>query len=144
MHDRKEGDSAESAILESTLSFSRTHVRSLISGHICLRALLNRALNPTKMTELPVFVVDAFTKHPFGGNQAAVCILEGTDWPVNDVMQKVAKEMNMAETAFCLKDPGEEGRTFSITTLFKPHFSENHVLSVLYGESGVIFKRASL
>ncbi len=43
-------------------------------------------------------VVDAFTATPFAGNPAAVCVLEGpTDatW-----MQHVAREMNLAETAF--------------------------------------------
>ena len=48
---------------------------------------------PLKMT-----YVDAFTAEPFGGNAAAVCFMrESRDdaW-----MQKVAREMNQAETAF--------------------------------------------
>ena len=42
--------------------------------------------------------VDAFTDSPFGGNPAAVCVLPGpgkAEW-----MQLVAREMNLAETAF--------------------------------------------
>jgi PhzF family phenazine biosynthesis protein len=42
--------------------------------------------------------VDAFTDKPFRGNPAAVCILSGPrseQW-----MQKVAREMNLSETAF--------------------------------------------
>jgi PhzF family phenazine biosynthesis protein len=42
--------------------------------------------------------VDAFTDRPFGGNPAAVCILERAadeSW-----MQAVAREMNLSETAF--------------------------------------------
>jgi len=48
-----------------------------------------------------MFQVDAFTDKPFAGNPAAVCMLtEARDagW-----MQKVAAEMNLAETAFLLK-----------------------------------------
>jgi PhzF family phenazine biosynthesis protein len=42
--------------------------------------------------------IDAFTSHPFGGNPAAVCLL---DRDVDDVwMQRVAMEMNLPETAF--------------------------------------------
>jgi PhzF family phenazine biosynthesis protein len=44
--------------------------------------------------------VDAFTDRPFAGNPAAVCILDG---PRDDGwMQRVAREMNLAETAFLL------------------------------------------
>ena len=42
--------------------------------------------------------VDAFADHPFGGNPAAVCVLPAARdaaW-----MQDVAREMNLAETAF--------------------------------------------
>ncbi len=47
------------------------------------------------------FQVDAFTDRPFAGNPAAVCILpepRDAGW-----MQSVAAEMNLAETAFLLK-----------------------------------------
>lgn len=51
--------------------------------------------------ELAIVQVDAFTSVPFAGNPAAVCILphpQEDDW-----MQKVAREMNLSETAFLLK-----------------------------------------
>lgn len=49
----------------------------------------------------PIYVVDAFTDRPFQGNPAGVCILEA---PIaDDLMQKVAMEMNHAETAFLTK-----------------------------------------
>lgn len=52
----------------------------------------------------PLFQVDAFTDRVFGGNPAAVCLL---DEPADPVwMQAVAAEMNLAETAFVV--PGEE------------------------------------
>ncbi|HWB82636.1 MAG TPA: PhzF family phenazine biosynthesis protein [Bryobacteraceae bacterium] len=49
--------------------------------------------------------VDAFTNRPFAGNPAGVCILEAPapePW-----MQAVAREMNLAETAFLM--PREDG-----------------------------------
>jgi PhzF family phenazine biosynthesis protein len=49
--------------------------------------------------------VDAFTDHPFAGNPAAVCIL--TDQRPDRWMQDVAREMNLAETAFLSK--GDDG-----------------------------------
>jgi len=48
-----------------------------------------------------IFQVDAFTDEPFTGNPAAVCILPGPCEP--DWMQKVAREMNLSETAFLWK-----------------------------------------
>ncbi|MFZ1701629.1 MAG: PhzF family phenazine biosynthesis protein [Pyrinomonadaceae bacterium] len=53
---------------------------------------------------LEIFQVDAFTSEPFGGNPAAVVPL--TDWLPNDVMQKIALENNLSETAFFLKKDG--------------------------------------
>ncbi|MGH9348744.1 MAG: PhzF family phenazine biosynthesis protein, partial [Vicinamibacterales bacterium] len=47
---------------------------------------------------LPIIQVDAFTSEPFQGNPAAVCILPraaDAEW-----MRKVAREMNLSETAF--------------------------------------------
>ena len=56
---------------------------------------------------IPLYQVDAFTDTPFGGNPAAVCILEH---PRDDGwMQAVAAEMNLSETAF-LEPLGEEWR----------------------------------
>jgi len=50
---------------------------------------------------LTITQVDAFTSEPFAGNPAAVCVLpeaRGEVW-----MQHVAREMNLAETAFLLR-----------------------------------------
>jgi PhzF family phenazine biosynthesis protein len=50
---------------------------------------------------IKLFQVDAFTKDPFAGNPAAVCLLSS---PQNDLwMQHVAHEMNLSETAFLLR-----------------------------------------
>lgn len=51
--------------------------------------------------------VDAFTREPFRGNPAAVCIL-GSEEP-DTWMRAVAAEMNLSETAF-LRQEGEEWR----------------------------------
>lgn len=48
------------------------------------------------------YVVDAFTDRIFAGNPAAVCVMD--KWPGNDLMQKIAIENNLSETAFCVKD----------------------------------------
>ncbi len=45
-------------------------------------------------------VIDAFTDRPFAGNPAAVCLLDGGEWPDEAWMQRVAAEMNLSETAF--------------------------------------------
>jgi len=42
--------------------------------------------------------VDAFTDKVFGGNPAAVCLLD--NWPEDPVMQYIAAENNLSETAF--------------------------------------------
>jgi PhzF family phenazine biosynthesis protein len=49
----------------------------------------------------PLFQVDAFTQKLFTGNPAAVCLLST---PVSDTwLQLVAREMNLSETAFLLR-----------------------------------------
>jgi len=47
------------------------------------------------------FVVDAFTDQRFKGNQAGVCLLE--EWLDDDLMQNIAFENNLSETAFVVK-----------------------------------------
>jgi len=47
---------------------------------------------------LPIYQVDAFTNKLFGGNPAAVVPLE--KWLDDSVMQNIAAENNLAETAF--------------------------------------------
>ena len=51
------------------------------------------------------FIVDAFTDHHFSGNPAGICLLEE---PIADeIMQNIASENNLAETAFILKQGDE-------------------------------------
>ncbi len=56
---------------------------------------------------IPIYQLDAFTSHVFSGNPAAVCLLE--DWLPADIMQAIAAENNLSETAFCLRQDGEYG-----------------------------------
>ena len=48
------------------------------------------------------YVVDAFTDKLFSGNQAAVCILD--QWIPDDLMRNIARENNLSETAFTVKE----------------------------------------
>jgi PhzF family phenazine biosynthesis protein len=50
---------------------------------------------------LTIYQVDAFTKEVFKGNPAAVCPL--TEWLDESLMQRIALENNLAETAFFVK-----------------------------------------
>ena len=47
---------------------------------------------------IPLYQVDAFTSRLFAGNPAAVCPLE--DWLEDGVLQAIAAENNLSETAF--------------------------------------------
>jgi PhzF family phenazine biosynthesis protein len=56
-------------------------------------------------TRLPIYQVDAFADAVFTGNPAAVCPLDR--WLPDDLMQAIAAENNLAETAFFV--PAGEG-----------------------------------
>lgn len=57
---------------------------------------------------IPLYQIDAFSKRPFGGNPAAICPLER--WLDDAVMQAIAAENNLAETAFFVP----EGKDFAL------------------------------
>lgn len=48
------------------------------------------------------YIVDAFTDKVFGGNPAAVCIMD--EWISDELMLKIAKENNLSETAYAVKE----------------------------------------
>ncbi|WP_122640761.1 PhzF family phenazine biosynthesis protein [Romboutsia sp. Marseille-P6047] len=48
------------------------------------------------------YIVDAFTEKTFGGNPAGVCILDNSI--EHSIMQKIASENNLSETAFVTKN----------------------------------------
>ena len=55
--------------------------------------------------KIPIYKVDAFTSNIFKGNPAAVCPLN--EWLPDQIMQKIAMENNLSETAFYVEDNGE-------------------------------------
>ncbi len=65
--------------------------------------------------KLTLYQVDAFSSRVFGGNPAVVCPLQ--DWLPDDVMQKLAMENNLSETAFFVPEQDGFGlRWFTPTT----------------------------
>ncbi len=53
------------------------------------------------MGKLTLYQVDAFTNQLFNGNPAAVVFLD--DWVEDKLMQTIAAENNLPETAFVVK-----------------------------------------
>ena len=51
---------------------------------------------------VPIFHLDAFTTHTFGGNPAAVMLMDR--YPDYDLLQRIAAENNLSETAFLVKE----------------------------------------
>lgn len=51
--------------------------------------------------QIDIFQIDAFTDTLFGGNPAAVCPLDA--WLDDDILQKIASENNLPETAYFVK-----------------------------------------
>lgn len=58
--------------------------------------------------KIPIYQIDAFTDRLFGGNPAAICPLE--KWLPDALMQEIAAENNLSETAYFVK----EGKNFHI------------------------------
>lgn len=94
--------------------------------------------NGVDRLELEIFIVDAFTDQQFKGNSAAVVLVE--DWPPDELMQNIAAENNLSETAY-IKNLGVnqyEIRWFS--TLTEIDFCGHATLAsalVLFHEFGV-------
>ena len=69
-------------------------------------------------TALPIFQVDAFAERPFTGNPAAVMPLD--HWLPDEVMQAIAAENNLSETAFTVPSERDDAdfdlRWFTPTT----------------------------
>lgn len=84
---------------------------------------------------LPIYQIDAFASKPFEGNPAAVCPLDA--FPSDAVMQAIAMENNLAETAFVVRDgegyrlrwftPGAEIELCGHATLATAHVLWTHL-----------------
>ncbi len=86
---------------------------------------------------LPIYQVDAFTSELFGGNPAAVVPLE--EWLPSEVMQKIAFENNLSETAFYVRTP--DG--FAIRW-FTPAVEVNLCGHATLGSGFVVFHRGEV
>lgn len=53
------------------------------------------------MADIPFYQVDAFTDRAFAGNPAAICVFGA--FPADYVLQRIAAENNLAETAFIVR-----------------------------------------
>src|SRR5688572_27292600 len=58
--------------------------------------------------KLPIYQLDAFTSELFGGNPAAVVVLD--DWLPDPTLQSIGLENNLSETAFIVP----RGETFEL------------------------------
>ena len=68
-----------------------------------------------QLSQLPLYIVDAFTDTLFKGNQAAVVPLKS--WLPESMMQSIASENNLSETAFFVQAAnGVSGTVYSILT----------------------------
>jgi PhzF family phenazine biosynthesis protein len=54
---------------------------------------------------IPIFQIDAFTTHRFAGNPAAVMPMD--TFPADAVLQAIAAENNLSETAFLVRERGD-------------------------------------
>jgi len=60
-------------------------------------------MKDSTVARLPFFQIDAFAERPFTGNPAAVMPLQA--WLPDELLQAIAIEHNLAETAFIVKEP---------------------------------------
>ncbi len=54
--------------------------------------------------KIPLYQIDAFAERSFSGNPAAICLLD--EWLGDEVMQSIALENNLSETAFVVGGNG--------------------------------------
>ena len=73
-----------------------------MNGKIGIEKTFQKYLNKKYLKmKIPIYQVDAFTSEVFKGNPAAVCPLK--EWLPDKIMQEIAKENNLSETAFFIK-----------------------------------------
>jgi len=54
---------------------------------------------------IPILIIDAFAAGPFQGNPAAICPLQ--EWLPDDLLQAIATQNNLSETAFYVPGAGD-------------------------------------
>lgn len=55
------------------------------------------------MSRIEIFQIDAFTDKMFHGNPAAICLMQ--EWLNDELLQAIALENNLSETAFVIETP---------------------------------------
>lgn len=98
--------------------------------------------------KLDIYQIDAFTEKAFEGNPAAVCPLK--EWIEDDILQKIAEENNLSETAFFAPDkngfklrwftPAQEVDLCGHATLAAAHVLYKHLG---YSEAEIVFNTRS-
>jgi len=83
---------------------------------------------------MTIYQVDAFTNKLFGGNPAAVCPL--TEWLPDELMQRLAFENNLSETAFFV----ETGKDEYYIRWFTPEFEIDLCGHATLAAAFIIFK----
>jgi PhzF family phenazine biosynthesis protein len=97
--------------------------------------------------KVKIFQVDAFTSEIFGGNPACVCVLD--EWLSDNLLQKIAEENAVAETAYLVQEnkhifqirwftPEIEMDLCGHATLAASHVIFHHLN--IQTNSGIIFK----
>ncbi|MEO0870541.1 MAG: PhzF family phenazine biosynthesis protein [Pseudomonadota bacterium] len=95
---------------------------------------------------IPYWHVDAFSAQPFGGNQAAVMVLE--EWLPDETLVKIGAENLFAETAFVVRDATGEADwelrwctpTYEIALCGHATLASGHVLLTRDGGERVTFR----
>lgn len=95
---------------------------------------------------IPYWHVDAFSARPFGGNQAAVMVLD--TWLPDDVLVAIAAENLFAETAFVVRDASGEADwelrwctpTYEIALCGHATLASGHILLTRDGGERITFR----
>ena len=95
---------------------------------------------------IPYWHVDAFSAKPFGGNQAAVMVLD--EWLPDDVLVQIGAENLFAETAFVVRDATGEADwelrwctpTYEIALCGHATLASGHILLSEFGGDCVTFR----
>jgi len=88
--------------------FKSSFLRIFASLHLRVVFFCSTAKQSNKLLYnsiiMKYYVVDVFTDNLFGGNPAGVCLLD--TWPDDALLQNIASENNLSETAFLVKQDG--------------------------------------
>ena len=95
---------------------------------------------------IPYWHVDAFSARPFGGNQAAVMVLD--EWLPDDVLVAIGGENLLAETAFVVRDATGEADwelrwctpTYEIALCGHATLASGHILLTRDGGERITFR----